>query len=92
MSDKQRRVAHFQAQPEGLGLFFHPAALSFTHLARLNLAHSALLGKKTAPAESIGLVLTGPKECINHFAFCEPTGMILNCKPSPALMVYTDEN
>ncbi|PUB86236.1 MAG: hypothetical protein DBP02_03700 [gamma proteobacterium symbiont of Ctena orbiculata] len=60
MSDEQRRVAHFQAQPEGLGLFFHPAALSFAHLARLNLAHSALLGKKTAPAESIGLVLTGP--------------------------------
>ncbi|MEW8689937.1 MAG: hypothetical protein AB2535_02510 [Candidatus Thiodiazotropha endolucinida] len=55
MSDEQRRVAHFQAypkgtsfgaQPEGLGLFFHPAALSFAHLARLNLAHSALLGKK----------------------------------------------
>ncbi|PUB82936.1 MAG: hypothetical protein DBP02_13680 [gamma proteobacterium symbiont of Ctena orbiculata] len=61
MSDEQRRVAHFQAQPEGLGLFFHPAVLSFTHLARLNLAHSALLGKKTAPAESIGLVLTGPR-------------------------------
>ncbi|PUB79848.1 MAG: hypothetical protein DBP02_21745 [gamma proteobacterium symbiont of Ctena orbiculata] len=60
MSDEQRRVAHFQAQPEGLGLFFHPAALSFAHLARLNLAHSALLGKITAPAESIGLVLTGP--------------------------------
>ncbi|MES9849167.1 MAG: hypothetical protein ABW145_12325, partial [Candidatus Thiodiazotropha sp.] len=51
----------FQAQPEGLGLFFHPAALSFAHLARLNLAHSVLLGKKTAPAESIGLVLTGPR-------------------------------
>ncbi|MEW7995752.1 MAG: hypothetical protein AB2825_15070, partial [Candidatus Thiodiazotropha endolucinida] len=49
----------FGAQPEGLGLFFHPAALSFAHLAWLNLAHSALLGKKTAPAESIGLVLTG---------------------------------
>lgn len=32
------------------------------------------------------------KECINHFAFCEPTGMIFKCKPSPALMVYTDEN
>ncbi|PUB87504.1 MAG: hypothetical protein DBP02_01090 [gamma proteobacterium symbiont of Ctena orbiculata] len=62
MSDEQRRVAHFQAQPEGLGLFFHPAALSFAHLARLNLAHSALLGKKTAPAESIGLVLTGPRK------------------------------
>ncbi|MEW8026561.1 MAG: hypothetical protein AB2792_20710 [Candidatus Thiodiazotropha sp.] len=55
MNDEQRRVARFQAhskgtsfwaQPEGLGLFFHPTALSFAHLARLNLAHSALLGKK----------------------------------------------
>ncbi|MCU7845029.1 MAG: hypothetical protein KZQ93_14465 [Candidatus Thiodiazotropha sp. (ex Monitilora ramsayi)] len=63
MSDEQHRVALFQAhpkgtsfgaQPEGLGLFFYPAALSFAHLARLNLAHSALLGKKTAPAEPIG--------------------------------------
>jgi hypothetical protein len=52
MNDEQRRVALFQAQPEGLGLFFRPAALSF--------AHSALLDEKTAPAEPIGLVLTGP--------------------------------
>ncbi|MCU7796058.1 MAG: hypothetical protein KZQ75_02875, partial [Candidatus Thiodiazotropha sp. (ex Myrtea spinifera)] len=42
MSDEQRRVALFQAhpkgtsfgaQPEGLGLFLHPAALSFAHVA-----------------------------------------------------------
>ncbi len=67
MSDEQRRVASFQAQPEGLVLFFRPAALSFAHLARLNLAHSALLGKKTAPAEPIGLVLTGPNWAVGEF-------------------------
>ncbi|MCG7863217.1 MAG: hypothetical protein JAZ18_12570, partial [Candidatus Thiodiazotropha endolucinida] len=33
MSDEQRRVALFQAQPEGLGLFLRPAALSFAHVA-----------------------------------------------------------
>jgi hypothetical protein len=27
MSDEQRREAHFQAQPEGLGLFLPSAAL-----------------------------------------------------------------
>jgi hypothetical protein len=56
----KRRVALFQAQPEGLGLFFRPAALSFAHVALLHIAHSALLDEKTAPAEPIGLVLTGP--------------------------------
>jgi len=53
MSDEQQRVALFQAQPEGLGLFFRPAALSFAHVATLHLAHSALLDKKIVPAESI---------------------------------------
>jgi hypothetical protein len=32
MNDEQRAVALFQAQPEGLGLFFRPAALSFAHV------------------------------------------------------------
>ncbi|MCU7807065.1 MAG: hypothetical protein KZQ73_04235, partial [Candidatus Thiodiazotropha sp. (ex Semelilucina semeliformis)] len=64
---EQRRVALFQAQPEGLGLFLHPAALSFAHVAGLHHAHSALLGTKTAPAGRIGLVLTGPKACKNDF-------------------------
>jgi hypothetical protein len=32
MNDEQRRVALFQAQPEGLWLFFRPAALSFAHV------------------------------------------------------------
>ncbi|MBW9263941.1 MAG: hypothetical protein K1565_00270 [Candidatus Thiodiazotropha sp. (ex. Lucinisca nassula)] len=43
MSDEQRRVAHFQAQPEGLGLFFHPAALSIAYAALLRHNPSALL-------------------------------------------------
>jgi len=69
MNDEQRGVALFQAhpkgtsfgaQPEGLGLFFRPAALSFAHVAWLHHAHSALLDKKTAPAGPIGFVLTGP--------------------------------
>ncbi|MCU7853960.1 MAG: hypothetical protein KZQ80_17310 [Candidatus Thiodiazotropha sp. (ex Monitilora ramsayi)] len=60
MSDEQRRVVLLQTQPEGLGLFLHPAALSFAHVAGLHHAHSALLGTKTAPAGRIGLVLTGP--------------------------------
>ena len=60
MNDEQRRVALFQAQPDGLGLFFHPAALSFAHVASLHVALSALPGKKRAPAALIGLVLTGP--------------------------------
>ncbi|HEC16472.1 MAG TPA: hypothetical protein ENI99_07885 [Sedimenticola sp.] len=54
-------MALFQAQPTGLGLFFHPAALSFAHVESLNFAHSALLGEKIVPAGPIGLVLTGPR-------------------------------
>ncbi|MCG7981667.1 MAG: hypothetical protein JAY90_02830 [Candidatus Thiodiazotropha lotti] len=62
MSDEQRRVALFQAQPEGLGLFLRPAALSFAHLEQPNYAHSALPDTKTDPAGRIGLVLTGPNK------------------------------
>jgi len=29
MNDEQRSMAYFQVQPEGPGLFFRPAALSF---------------------------------------------------------------
>ncbi|MES9832911.1 MAG: hypothetical protein ABW139_11795 [Candidatus Thiodiazotropha sp. DIVDIV] len=54
MSDEQRRVALFLAQPEGLGLFLRPAALSFAHVAELHHAHSALLETKTVPAGHIG--------------------------------------
>jgi hypothetical protein len=53
-------VAVYQVQPEGLGLFFRPAALSFTHVVQLHIAHSALPDEKIASAGSIGLVLTGP--------------------------------
>ncbi|MCG7875477.1 MAG: hypothetical protein JAY75_08655 [Candidatus Thiodiazotropha taylori] len=63
MNDEQRGVALFQvhpkgtsfgAQPEGLGLFFRPAALSFAHVEKLHIAHSALLDEKIVPAGSIG--------------------------------------
>ncbi|ODJ86166.1 hypothetical protein CODIS_35990 [Candidatus Thiodiazotropha endolucinida] len=43
----------FGAQSVGLRLFFRPAAISF--------AHAALLDRKIAPAEPIGLVLADPK-------------------------------
>ncbi|MET0060888.1 MAG: hypothetical protein ABW176_01195 [Candidatus Thiodiazotropha endolucinida] len=46
MNDEQRRVALFQAQPEGLGLFFRPAVLAF--------AHAALLDEKIVPAGLFG--------------------------------------
>jgi protein-S-isoprenylcysteine O-methyltransferase Ste14 len=65
MNDEQRRVAPFQGQPDGLGLFSRPAALSFAHIEQLHFAHSALLDRKTAPAEPIGLVLTGPSTMPN---------------------------
>jgi hypothetical protein len=58
--NEQRCLAIFQAQPEGLGLFLHPAALSFAHLTELHQAHSALLSTKTPPAGRIGFGLTGP--------------------------------
>ena len=61
MNDEQRGVTLFQAQPKGLGLCFRPAALSFAHVERLHVAHSALLDENIVPAEPIGLVLTGPK-------------------------------
>ncbi|PUB73676.1 MAG: hypothetical protein DBP03_11975 [gamma proteobacterium symbiont of Ctena orbiculata] len=48
--------------PEGLGLFFRPAALSFAHVAYLRRAHSALLDEKIVPAGPIGLVSTGPRD------------------------------
>ncbi|MEW7997902.1 MAG: hypothetical protein AB2540_12840 [Candidatus Thiodiazotropha endolucinida] len=54
MNDEQRGVALFQGQPEGLGLFFRPAALSFAHVEKLHIAHSALLDEKIVPAGSIG--------------------------------------
>ena len=45
----QRRVRHFQAQPEGLRPGLRPAALSVAHVERLHLASSAL------PAHNPGL-------------------------------------
>jgi hypothetical protein len=53
-------VALFQVQPEGLGLFFRPAALSFAHIVTLYIAHSALLDEKIVPAESIRFNVNKP--------------------------------
>jgi len=50
MSDEQRSLAFFQAQPEGPGLFCCPAALSLAYVAQLHDARSALLDNKTDPA------------------------------------------
>jgi len=50
----------FSGATRRAGAIFHPAALSFAHVELLHITHSALLGKKIVPAESIGLVLTGP--------------------------------
>ncbi|MCG7930063.1 MAG: hypothetical protein N0E44_08430 [Candidatus Thiodiazotropha lotti] len=65
MSDEQRRVVLFQAQPAGQGPFLCPSALSFAHIAGLHHAHSALLDTKTVPAGRIGFVLAGPSQVIN---------------------------
>jgi hypothetical protein len=43
-------VAHFQAQPEGLGLFLPSAALSVAYVESLHGAPSALLKAKRVPA------------------------------------------
>jgi hypothetical protein len=59
---EQRGVGLFRAQPEGLGLFFRPAALSLVDAEQLYLARSALLDDKTDPAKPIGFVLAGPSE------------------------------
>ena len=50
----------------GLRLFFRPAALSFAHVERLHLAHSALLDEKIVSAGSIQLVLTGPRLALRN--------------------------
>jgi len=50
MNDKQHSLVFFQAQPEGLSLFFCPAALSLACVAPLHYVHSALPGKKTGSA------------------------------------------
>jgi len=41
-------VAFFQPQPEGLGLFLRPAALSIAYVEYLNCVLSALLDTKIA--------------------------------------------
>jgi hypothetical protein len=41
-------VVHFQPQPAGLGLFFHPTALEMIYVELLHRIISALLDKKIA--------------------------------------------
>jgi len=43
-------MAFFHMQPEGLSLFFCPAALSLAYVAPLHYTRSALLSKKTGSA------------------------------------------
>ncbi|MBN4050519.1 hypothetical protein JYU13_00270 [Gammaproteobacteria bacterium AH-315-M22] len=50
MNDEQRSMAALKVQPEGLSLFFCPAALSLAYVEPLHYAYSALLGKKTGSA------------------------------------------
>ncbi len=61
MNDEQRSMAFFQGQPEGPGLFFHPAALLFAHVNQLHSAHSALLGKKTVSGSAVWLIENAPQ-------------------------------
>jgi heme exporter protein A len=60
MSDEQRRVAFFQAQPGGPPLFSRPAALSLAYVASLHGTRSALPDEKTGAVSLIQIVLTGP--------------------------------
>ena len=60
MSDKQRNMAHFKAQPEGSGLFFRPAALSSACIERLDGTDSALLDTKTASGIANELCVNRP--------------------------------
>ncbi|MCP5444061.1 MAG: hypothetical protein H6968_13610 [Chromatiaceae bacterium] len=65
MSNEQRRVADFQAQPEGPELLFRLTALSVVYLAQPNCSPFALQSKKALPAVAIRLVLTGPEYLIS---------------------------
>ncbi len=62
MNDEQRRVRFFQPQPEGLGLFSHPAALSVTDIEQLNYVSSALLDVKIASSNNKYERATGPNQ------------------------------
>lgn len=64
MNDEQRRVALFQAQPEGLGLFFRPTALSVAYVESLHHALSALLDEKIASSRGENEMSTDPRAFI----------------------------
>jgi len=46
MNDEQRSMVLFQAQPEGPGAIFRPAALSFTHVDHATQRSFCLAGQK----------------------------------------------
>jgi len=53
MNDEQRSMVALKVQPEGLGLFFCPAALSLAYVAPLHHTRSALLGKKQTQQDGL---------------------------------------
>ncbi len=50
MNDEQHRVVFFQAQPEGLGRFFRPTALSGAYVNDYTALLSPCRTKKATPA------------------------------------------
>ena len=58
---RPRRVVHFQPQPEGLGLFFHPTALKLIYVEQLHRINFALLDKKIATSSGGDEKSTAPK-------------------------------
>jgi len=60
MNNEQRSMAPCQVQPEGLGLFFCPAALLLAYVAPLHCTRSALLGKKNRPSRVALLIENAP--------------------------------
>jgi len=57
MNDEQRAVVLFHAQPEGLGLFSHPAALSLAHVEGLLAMRefNRIVNTETAPNATLTL-------------------------------------
>ena len=60
MNEEQRRVALFQAQPEGLGRIFRPTALPFAYVEQLHRAHGALLDEKCGSSSGGNELSTDP--------------------------------
>jgi hypothetical protein len=61
MNDEQRRVAGFQAQPEGTGPFFRNPALALMGVDWLHGTRAALSCEKMASVATTIQGLTGPR-------------------------------